>query len=112
MQIKEIAIMQVENEFSVGQKALDLGNIGKARVCARRACMFAINYWLNNHSGYNLGKNVVDLLTNITEETSLPESVRLSAKKLITKANSYLSKNYNDNPLEDARIITTYFLTQ
>ena len=108
--IKEIIVMQSENELSIGDNALKSGNVGKARVCARRACMFVINYWLYYNPNIDWGKTSINLLENLSKEISLPENVRLSAKRLTARVGADFTTSYIENPLEDAKIIIEYFL--
>jgi hypothetical protein len=110
-QIKEIAVMQSENELNIGEKALKSGNIGKARVCARRACMFAINYWLHKNQNYNWGKTAINFLENVRDENALPENVRFSAKRLTERVDKNFATSNSENPLEDAKIIINYFFS-
>jgi hypothetical protein len=108
--IKEIAVMQAEAELSLGERALKIGNDGKARVCARRACSFVIFYWLQNHPDFDFGKTAISLLENIRDFNSFPEDVKLAAKRLTTKVNVQFDTGYKENPIDDARIIINYFL--
>lgn len=109
--IREIAVMQSESELSIGEQALRIGNAGKARVCARRACLFVISYWLQNHTGYNWGKTAMSLLEGVRDEHSLPDNVKFAANRLTTKVDTQFDTGYKENPIDDARIIINYFLS-
>jgi len=108
--IKEAAIMNSEAELSLGEKALEIGNIGKARVCARRACSFVISFWLSKNSQYNWGNNAMSMLNGVSLEKSFPEEIRNSAVKLTKKANQNFDTGFNENPVDDAKTIISYFL--
>ena len=103
--------MQSESELSNGEQALKIGNAGKARVCARRACLFVISYWLQNHTGYNWGKTAISLLEGVRDENSLPDDVKFAANRLTTKVDAQFDTGYKESPIDDARIIINYFLS-
>lgn len=112
LMIKEIAVMQAENELNIGEQAFKTGNIGKARVCARRACMFAVSFWLQNNSTFDWGRTAISYLEGVRDETSLPENVRLAAERLTTKVDKQFDTGHKENPIDDARLILNYFLPQ
>ncbi len=109
--IKEITVMQAESELDNGIKALNLGNVGKARVCARRACYVIIDFWLKDHKEFKWGNNAVRLLEGVRDENSFPDDIRNAAKRLITKVDQNFTTGFEENPIEDARLIITYFLS-
>lgn len=108
--IKEIAIMNSEAELSLGEKALEIGNVGKARVCARRACYFVISFWLRKNPQYNFGNNAMNMLNGVSFEKSFPEEIRNSAERLTKKVNENFDTGFKENPIDDARTIINYFL--
>jgi hypothetical protein len=107
--IKEIALMQAESELNNGIKALNIGNVGKARVCARRACFAIIDFWLKDHSEHNWGNNAMSVLESLKDQVSFPFEVREAAKRLTSKVDQSFSTRFAENPIDDAKIIIQYF---
>lgn len=110
LKIKELAIMQANNELDAGLKAIKLGNQGKARVCARRACAAIIDFWLKDHKEFKWGNHAIGFLEGIRDENSLPENIRRAAERLTAKVDKNFSTGYNENPLDDAKLIIEFFL--
>lgn len=111
LKIKEIAIMKAESELTNGTEALRIGNIGKARVCARRACFEIINFWLQDHKEFKWGNNAISVLERVKNESSFPNEIREAAKRLTTKVDKNFSTGFNEDPVDDAKTIIQYFLT-
>lgn len=111
LRVKEIAIMKAESELDNGIKALNIGNIGKARVCARRACFEVINFWLQDHKEFKWGNNAISFLEAVRDENSFPIEIREAAKRLTVKVDQKFSTGFKENPVDDAKIIIQYFLT-
>ena len=44
--LRDIMYTTAHAEIQTGELAKQTGNLGKARVCARRGCSFAISQWL------------------------------------------------------------------
>ena len=60
--IRDLAHIKAYAEIRAGQEAKKNGNIGKARVCARRGCGIAIEYWLQNHPEKDWGESAISML--------------------------------------------------
>jgi ABC-type lipopolysaccharide export system ATPase subunit len=89
----------IANELRQAQLALSEGNIGKARVCARRAV--GIAYRLSKHSGLNqISAN--ECLKRIVNISEFPLEVRNAARRL---AASVREGTVSDKPVEDALTI-------
>lgn len=110
--IKEIAIMHAQSELELAEQALRIGNIGKVRVCARRACSYILSYWCEINKEYQWGKNAVKLLEGVRDEIKIPEHIRNAAHRLTAKVNQNFNTGYDENPIEDAKTIIDYFLNQ
>lgn len=108
--IKEIALMHTQSELLMGEQALTVGNVGKARVCARRACSFILSYWNEINKDYKWGNNSIRLLEAVRDELTFPEDVRNAAHRLTVKVDSSFSTGYDENPIADAKMIIEYFL--
>ncbi|MCZ6702324.1 MAG: hypothetical protein O6940_04705 [Ignavibacteria bacterium] len=107
---KEIALMNVNVELTRAKKALEEGNIGMARVCARRACRISISFWLqhNLHSGY--GESAMNQLKSIQNDESVPAEIKDAARRLSTHVSDQTTLPISDNPVGDAELITKHFL--
>ena len=110
--IKEIAIMHIENELSLAKKALNDGNNGKARVCARRAAGIAISYWLEFQPKMNWGESSINLLNEVKNYKPLKEEIRLAAERLTTSVSKKDSLQFTADPMYDSKIIIEYFLNK
>lgn len=108
--VKEIALMHAQSELEIGKQALTIGNIGKARVCARRACSFILSYWNEINKDYKWDNNSIRLLETVRDELNFPEYVRNAAHRLTAKVDINFSTGYDENPIADAKMIIEYFL--
>jgi hypothetical protein len=109
--VKEITIMNIDAELSRAKKAVEEGNIGMARVCARRACENAISFWLQNNPRDSYGESAMNQLRSIQSEDTVPKEVKAAAKRLTTKVEKRATSPFSDDPITDAEIITGYFLS-
>jgi hypothetical protein len=108
---KDLAYTSAYAELRIGEEAKRGGNIGKARVCARRGCALAIDLWLNDKSEKVWGQSAISKLRNLQEDQSIPISIRDAAKRLNTKVDMQFDKGYEEDPIDDAKLIIEYFLT-
>jgi hypothetical protein len=108
--VKEIVLMNIDAELTRAKKALEEGNIGMARVCARRACGISISFWLQNnlHSGY--GESAMNQLKSIQNDESVPDEIKDAARRLSTHVSDQTTLPFSDNPVGDAELITKHFL--
>lgn len=102
--------MHIENEISMAKKALEEGNAGKARVCARRAAGIAISYWLESHPEINWGESAISLLNNLKEYRQMPDKIREAAIRLTTSVKNKNLTEFTEDPLQDSSIIIKYFI--
>ena len=109
--VKEITIMNIDAELSRAKKAVEEGNIGMARVCARRACGNAISFWLQNNPDHNYGESVMNQLRSIQSDDTIPKEVKYAAERLTTKVADQTTSPLSDDPITDAEIITRFFLS-
>jgi len=108
--IKEIAIMNIDAELSRGKLAQEEGNTGMARVCARRACGISISFWLEDNPRQGYGESAINQLKSIQLDDTIPKEVKDAAERLTIKITDQSESKFTSNPLEDAGIITSYFL--
>jgi len=100
----------VQIELTRVQEALNAGNDGKARACARRAAGLAISFWLQNRKSLPWGLDSMNQLQAAAAEESLPGTVRQAALRLTTKITDRLAAPFSTDPLADAGILVDYFL--
>jgi hypothetical protein len=107
---KEIVLMNIDVELTRAKKALEEGNSGMARVCARRACGISISFRLQNdpHSGY--GESAMNQLKSIQNDDSVPVKIKDAARGLLTNVSDQTTLPFSFNPVGDAELITKYFL--
>ncbi len=108
--VKEIVSMNIDVELTRAKKALKEGNIGMARVCARRACGNAISFWLedNPHQGY--GESAMNQLRSIQSDDTVPKEVKDAAERLTTHVTNQSDSPFTDDPIADAKILTNHFM--
>ena len=109
LQIKAVVRMQIDKEIECIKKAIDNGNIGKARVCARRGAGLAINYWRgNNYGDQNI--SALSQLNWIKDDASVPDNIKKAAEKLTIKVSGAGHGEISENPFEDCVTIVEYCL--
>ena len=108
--VKETALLNIDVELTRAKKALEEGNIGMVRVCARRACGISISFWLqhNLHSGY--GESAMNQLKSIQNDESVPAKIKDAARRLSTYVSDQTTLPISDNPVGDAELIIKHFL--
>ena len=110
--VKEIIIMNIDTELSRAKQAVEEGNIGMARVCARRACGISISFWLQNNPCPSYGDSAMNQLRSIQSDDTVPEEVKDAAERLTTKVSEQTASPFSDDPITDAKIITNHFLIE
>jgi hypothetical protein len=108
--VKEIVFMNIDVELTRAKKALEEGNIGMARVCARRACGNAISFWLKDNPRQGYGESAMNQLRSIQSNDTVPKEVKDAAERLTTHVTNQSDSPFSDEPITDAKILTTYFL--
>jgi len=108
--VKEIVLMNIDVELTRARKAMEEGNIGMARVCARRACGISISFWLEDspHRGY--GESAMSQLKSIQSDDTIPNDVKNAAERLTTSVTNQTDLPFTDDPIADAKILTKHFL--
>ncbi len=106
------ALAAIAKELSTGANAMENGNNGMGRVCARRAAGVAISAWVEQQSTIAWSGDVMRLLHSVQNEHSLPEEVREAAMRLTTKITEQFTSKFSTNPLEDSNIIIHFFMGQ
>jgi len=97
-------------EIRAGNTAKGIGNLGKARVHARRGCGIAIEYWLQYNSNKNWGSSAISMLTQLQKDHAIPEEIRDAAERLTKKVDQNFETGIEEDPLQDGEIIIEYFI--
>ena len=108
--IRDLAYINANAEIRTGQEAKKIGNTGKARVCARRGCGIAIEYWLQHHPEKNWGESAISMLTQLQKDQTIPQNIRDAAERLTKKVNQNFETRVEEDPLRDGEKIIEYFL--
>ncbi len=108
--VKEIVLINIDAELNRANKALEEGNIGMARVCARRACGNAISFWLEDNPRQDYGESAMNQLRSIQSDDIVPKEVKDAAERLTTHVTNQSDSPFTSDPIADAKILTNYFL--
>ena len=103
--------MKIDAELSRAKQAVNEGNIGMARVCARRACGSAIAFWLQINPRDSYGESAMNQLKSIQSDDTIPKEVKDAAERLTIKVADQTTSPISDDPITDSEIITRYFLS-
>lgn len=95
------------SELWAGKDAQKEGNTDKVIVCARSACFYAIDFWLEFHQERNWGDSATSYLRNSAIDEDLPQEIREAASRL---TNEISEVSHYFDPLDDAELIVEYFL--
>ncbi|MCL5266926.1 MAG: hypothetical protein M1469_02335 [Bacteroidetes bacterium] len=95
---------EIANELSAGQKALDDGNDGKARVCGRRAVgkAFARSRYSKGIAGTISSIESLKLISTVEE---LSAEVRDAARRLSLSVADTSARPISTEPIKDALVI-------
>ncbi len=79
------AFTAADNELRKAAEAFEIGNHGKARVCARRAVGYVAEFYLQSHPELIplYGRSFMNNLRGIAADENVPDEVRNYAEKLI-----------------------------
>ena len=104
--------MDIEAELTYAQAAMQAGNIGQARVCARRAAGMAVREWYRRRKGKGdsayWGGDALKQLQRLEADGLALERIRTAARRLTTKVDFDHNLPFDTNPIEDARLIIEY----
>ena len=105
MRSKEFFVEQIEKEFANACEALNAGNDGKARVCARRAAGQAITWYVSKHPRTDWRQDAMSQLEGLKNDEAFPQNVRDAALRLTAKISLTFEYPFSTNPIDDAKII-------
>ena len=96
---------RVEEELAQAQKAQASGNMGRARVCARRAAGIAIREWYKRRAGSGWHGDALKQLQRLQADALAPEKAREAARRLTIVVDLDHRLPFEEDPVEDARLI-------
>ena len=92
----------IEAELAQARVARQQGNLGQVRVCARRAAAIAIR------ARYGWPGDALKRLRRLEAEPGTPAAVGAAAVRLTTKVDENHQLPFDNDPVEDARLIIAY----
>jgi len=101
-------LVAIQSELEQARKAQQSGNVGKARVCARRAAGIAIREWYKRRLGSGWQGDALKQLQRLQTDVLAPENVRAAARRLTTVVDVDHRLPFGDDPIEDARNIVAF----
>jgi hypothetical protein len=104
MQIGE----RIEAELAAAEVAMGDGNVGRARVCARRAAGLAIRAWYQRREGSGWGGDAMKQLVRLRGDPAAPMPVRQAAERLTTKVDAEHKLPFEHDAVEDAERIVAF----
>jgi len=97
-----------EDEMAEARTAFDIGEIGRARTCARRAVGMVIQTTLGLGFGSSFyAATYIDALRRLADDLLFPETVRHAATRLVDRSNKE-KQSASTNPVRDAEIILEF----
>ncbi len=100
---------QLRLELARAEDAMQVGNAGRARTCARRAVGLAITEWQRREPAVNFGRDFLRQLQGLSSDEQTPDEVRQAATRLQER----LGKDFQSasrEPIGDARIVIAHVL--
>lgn len=94
-----------EAELAKAREAMDAGNEGMARVCARRAAGHVLGAYYGRAGKTGRPSDAVGLLTMASEDPSLSDRTRAAALRLTTRVSERQVRPLPEDPAADARTI-------
>jgi len=103
-----MASPQIERELAAAGAAIQAGNDGKARVCARRAVGLAAEAWLARHQDRQWRGDAMEYLRQIQQDAIFPASIREAAERLSTPVPKQHEASFTADPIADAKLIIAH----
>ncbi len=110
--ISEATRERIEAEFGRAERARAEGNEGMARVCARRAAGLALAGDEHGRPSGRPGPSAVDRLQALAADDSAPAEVREAAARLTGRITLEHNLPFEQDPLDDARLIVRHVQSQ
>ena len=77
---------RILKEFEMAERSIETGNMGKARVCARRAVTFAIQYKLKEEGIFTRKSDLQSLTTIYLERFNVSDRMKQIIENMHLKA--------------------------
>jgi hypothetical protein len=100
---------RIDAELALG-RAVAASNPGRARVCARRAAGWAIQAWYQAREGQGWTGDAMKQLARLGADPAAPAALRAAAERLSTKVDREHQLPFDNDPLEDARLIIEWMM--
>jgi len=94
--------------MAAGRLAQQSGNLGRARVCARRAAGLGLKAWYQRRGEAAWGGDAMRQLARLQADPLTPVEVRAAAARLTTRVDFDHQLPFDDDPLEDAERILAW----
>lgn len=95
-------------EMQRGREAEAAGNLGRMRVCARRAAGLALRSHFQQRGEAGWVGDAMTTLTRASADPALPPAIRAAATRLITVVNHDHQLPFPEHPLADAQAIIDF----
>jgi hypothetical protein len=105
MMVQDDSIAAIRAELVEAEKWRKSGKEGRARVCARRAAGWAIQFYIENRLEESTSLNAYQLLGWFRSRKEVPEALREAAKRLYVRVTPAGSLPHPNDPLQDAGAI-------
>ena len=105
MQSREYYLGKIQQEILTARESADEGNDGKARVCARRAAGWAIQWFVSRNARPGWRTDAMSQLKHLQGDETFPSDVREAARRLSTRISDRFEYSPSADPIEDAIII-------
>ncbi|HMD13821.1 MAG TPA: hypothetical protein VKI62_04285 [Bacteroidota bacterium] len=105
MQSREYFLSKIQQEISTARESVEVGNEGKARVCARRAAGWAIQWFVSRNARPDWRIDAMSQLRLLQGDESFSNDIRDAARRLSTRISDRFEYSPSADPIEDAIII-------
>ena len=95
----------LQAEMADARRSQAQGNHGRVRVCARRAAGWSVGEYLEVHQLGESHGNALEHLHWLVDDADTPETLRAAAIRLTTKVEEDGSLPFDQDPIEDAKLI-------
>ena len=104
-------IVAIWEELAEAERWRNLGKEGRARVCARRAAGWAVQYYIENRLEESTHLNAYQLLNWFRSRLDAPQALKEAADRLCTRVTPAGILPYSQDPLQDAQAIVEAILS-
>ncbi|TFH34007.1 MAG: hypothetical protein E4G99_10365 [Anaerolineales bacterium] len=102
---REDTIKVINEELANARLSRQNGNRGRTRVCARRAAGWAVGWYVESNRLAETHANALEHLRWLETYPPAGDDVREAATRLVTKLDPDGNPAFEQDPIEDARLI-------